>query len=266
MSWRSQCSSSFVERGDLQHRDRSNQRGTCTERNRAGYIGPGVATGYTRSMDNQFWIERWSRREIGFHQRDTNRYLQRYWPELHVPEGALVFVPLCGKSLDMLWLSEAGHRVIGIEIAREAVREFFAEWGVEPGVVQSGPFERWRAGNIELLCGDFFDLTRADLADVGGVFDRAALIALPAEVRKKYAATLRDLLPQSASTLLITADYPQHEMSGPPFAVGDAEVRSLFAGGDIRLLAEIDVTGSADNARFRQRGVSRLVERVYRIG
>jgi thiopurine S-methyltransferase len=162
-------------------------------------------------------------------------------------------------------LREEGHPVIGVEISSEAVREFFAEWGADAQIIQSGHFERWRAENIELLCGDFFDLTPADLANIGAVFDRAALIALPAELRDKYVAKMRDCLPPETPMLLITVDYAQHEMSGPPFSVGDEGVRSLFASREIELLAEFDVTNAVDNARFRQRGVSRLMERVYRI-
>jgi thiopurine S-methyltransferase len=216
-------------------------------------------------MDNHFWIERWSKREIGFHQRSINAYLQQYWSSLGLTSGTRVFVPLCGKSLDMHWLREQGHPVIGVEVAREAVADFFNEWGVQPEVTRTGPFERWRARQIELWCGDFFDLSAADLADVGAVFDRAALIALPAAVRETYAKRMREILPARAQILLVTADYAQHEMSGPPFAVSDAEVRTLFAGQAIRLLAETDILQHPDNERFRQRGLTRLVERVYRI-
>lgn len=216
-------------------------------------------------MDTQFWIERWSRREIGFHQRDINSNLQRYWAQLHVPKGAAVFVPLCGKSLDMRWLMEQGHPVVGVELAREAIREFFADWGVEPQVVREGPFERWRADGIELLGGDFFALTRSDLANVRAVFDRAALIALSREMRQEYVAKLREILPGNTQSLLITVDYPQHEMSGPPFAVTDDEVHALFSDRKIHLLSEVDVLGSDENVKFRERGLSHLIERVYRI-
>ncbi|HMN44553.1 MAG TPA: thiopurine S-methyltransferase [Povalibacter sp.] len=216
-------------------------------------------------MTPQFWLDRWSSNEIGFHQRSVNEYLQRYWPQLNVPPGTTVFVPLCGKSLDMHWLRERGHRVIGVELAHQAVADFFSEWGVTPEVGQAGPFERWRAQDIELLCGDFFDLTAADLAGVRAVFDRAALIALPPDLREAYAAKLHDVLPPGTPTLLVTADYPQQEMSGPPFAVSDAEVRKLFGAGRVQPLAERDILQRPENERFRQRGLTRLIERVYRI-
>lgn len=216
-------------------------------------------------MDNNFWIDRWSKREIGFHQRSINAYLQRHWPSLGLAPATRVLVPLCGKSLDMHWLHEQGHPVIGVEVAREAVADFFNEWGVKAQISHEGPFERWRAERIELLCGDFFALSSADVATVGAVFDRAALIALPGDLRQRYAVRMREILPARSSIFLITADYQQQEMSGPPFAVSDAEVRSLFSGLRIELLEEIDVTDLPDNRRFRERGVSRLIERVYRI-
>lgn len=216
-------------------------------------------------MDNSFWIDRWSKREIGFHQRRVNAYLQQHWPSLRLARNVPVFVPLCGKTLDMHWLHEQGHPVIGVEVAREAVVDFFSEWGVQPKVVHAGAFERWHARDIELWCGDFFDLSASDLAGVGAAFDRAALIALPLETRTAYARKLQEILPAASQILLVSADYPQHEMSGPPFAVSDAEVRSLFGGAEIGLLEEIDVTDLPDNRRFRERGLTRLVERVYRI-
>ncbi len=221
---------------------------------------------YTPTMDTQFWLDRWSNNEIGFHQRGVNEYLQQFWPRLDVPSDSTVFVPLCGKSLDMHWLRERGHRVIGIELAHQAVADFFSEWGVTPQITQTGLFERWRAQNIELLCGDFFDLTSDDVASVCAVFDRAALIALPPDLRESYATKLRDILPHGTPTLLITADYPQHEMSGPPFSVSDNEVRKLFGDDRVRLLAETDILPRPENERFRQRGLTRLVERAYRIG
>jgi len=216
-------------------------------------------------METSFWLERWSKHEIGFHQRRVNAYLQRFWPQLALKNDTSVFVPLCGKTLDMHWLRERGHRVLGVEIARNAVREFFTEWQVEPQVQRSGAFERWSAAGITLLCGDFFALTAGDLVDVAAVFDRASLIALPESMRPRYAQKMLEILPPSAPTMLITVDYAQHEMPGPPFAVGDDEIHCLYGTSRIDVLGEFDVTDAPDNARFRQRGLSKLVERVYRI-
>jgi thiopurine S-methyltransferase len=216
-------------------------------------------------MDTQFWLERWARHEIGFHQSAVNEYLVRFWPMLSLPDDAPTFVPLCGKTLDMRWLLERGHSVLGIEIARNACREFFEEWGVEPNVTSSGAFECWQARKITILCGDFFDLSRTDVANVAGVFDRAALIALPRATRTAYANKLREVLPSGARILLVAPDYDQEQMQGPPFAVSAQEIRELFSECGIEELASVDVTSAPANARFRQRGLTKLVERVFRI-
>ncbi len=216
-------------------------------------------------MDNDFWIERWAKHEIGFHQQQVNAYLRNCWPQLGVPREATTFVPLCGKTLDMRWLREHGHPVLGVEIARTACAAFFAEWNVEPQVIRQGAFERWSAQGITVLCGDFFTLQPHDVASVLAVFDRAALIALPEAMRRAYVAKLREILPAGTVMLLVTPEYDQQQMKGPPFAVGTREVRELFAGWQVQEIAAVDVTHSPDNARFLQRGVSSLVERVYRI-
>ncbi|MGP0170933.1 thiopurine S-methyltransferase [Pseudomonas sp. NCHU5208] len=181
-------------------------------------------------MHEAFWQERWARDQIGFHQAQVNPYLQRHWPNLGVKCSAKVLVPLCGKSLDLAWLAGQGHAVLGVELAQKAVREFFAEHGLQPQVEVHGAFERYRAADIELWCGDFFALSAADVADCQAFYDRAALIALPTAMRERYAAHLRAILPEGCQGLLVTLDYEQSRMDGPPFSVGDAEVREHFAG------------------------------------
>jgi thiopurine S-methyltransferase len=216
-------------------------------------------------MDSNFWLERWAKHEIGFHQARTNDYLVEYWPRLGIPDDATVFVPLCGKTLDMRWLRERGHRVLGVELARTACEEFFAEWGVVPDVTRSGKFDRFEARGITLLCGDFLDLTSEDVREVRATFDRAALIALPPPLRRAYVQRLREILPPQTTILLIAPEYDQRQMNGPPFAVGLEEIHALFSGMRIETLASVDVTDSPDGARFRQRGLTRLVERAVRI-
>lgn len=179
-------------------------------------------------MQHDFWHEKWRKREIGFHEGRPNALLERYWAGLGVPAGGRVLVPLCGKAVDLFWLAAQGHRVTGIELSEQAVREFFAEQGLEPEEDLLGPYRRLRAAGIELLCGDFFRLPELALDDVAAVYDRAALIALPPPLRERYARTLQEALPQRLSMLLITYVYPQEEMDGPPFAVTAAEVERLY--------------------------------------
>ncbi len=213
-------------------------------------------------MNKEFWLERWERSEIGFHQGEINPYLLRFWSELKIASGGEVFVPLCGKSLDLLWLRQQGHQVLGVELSPIAVRDFFVENGMALAHSRSGQFDCCEADGIRILCGDFFDLRKEDMAKVGAVYDRASLIALPPEMRARYARHLVDILPSATQILLVTVDYPQAEMLGPPFAVSVSEVEALYGKyAEIRLLAQEDVL--AQNPRFRQRGVSRMQENIF---
>ncbi|MDP3844909.1 MAG: thiopurine S-methyltransferase [Pseudomonas sp.] len=216
-------------------------------------------------MHQDFWQQRWARNEIGFHLSEVNPYLQRFWPALNVAPGTQVLVPLCGKSLDMLWLAEQGYRVLGVELAQAAVEAFFSEQDLAAEIDQVGEFRRYRSGAIEVLCGDFFSLTAADLLECRALYDRAALIALPAPLRERYAAHLASILPSGCGGLLVVLDYPQEQMPGPPFAVGEVEVQRLLAAPQwsVQVLEARDVLG--ENWRFLQRGLSQLSERVYRL-
>ncbi|MBS7661162.1 thiopurine S-methyltransferase [Pseudomonas lalucatii] len=215
-------------------------------------------------MEAAFWQARWAQGQIGFHQDEVNPYLRRYWPELALRGAGRVLVPLCGKSLDLLWLAAQGHRVLGVELAQKAVEDFFAEQRLQPQVSQLGPFRVYAAGAVELWCGDFFHLRAEHLLECTAVYDRAALIALPPSMRQRYAAHLGTILAPGSRGLLVSLDYAQEQMDGPPFAVSDAEVQGLFAAGwRLELLEAGDVL--AENDRFRQRGLQWLDERVYRL-
>ncbi|TNC96336.1 MAG: thiopurine S-methyltransferase [Gallionellaceae bacterium] len=213
-------------------------------------------------MKKEFWLERWERAEIGFHQNEINPYLLRFGQKLSVSPGGEVFVPLCGKSLDMVWLRQQGGTVLGVELSAIAVQDFFKENGQSPTHSDSGKFECCEADGIRILCGDFFDLGKEDVANVSAVYDRASLVALPPEMRERYARHLAEILPPATKILLVTFDYPQAEMQGPPFAVSVNEVEALYGKyAEIRLLAQEDVL--AQNPRFRERGMSRMQENVF---
>jgi thiopurine S-methyltransferase len=213
-------------------------------------------------MKKEFWLERWERAEIGFHQGEVNPYLLKHWHALHAAQGGEVFVPLCGKSLDMVWLRELGHTVLGVELSAIAVQDFFKENGLTPAHSNITKFERCEADDIRILCGDFFDLSKEDMAQVRAVYDRASLVALPPEMRERYARHLVDILPAGSQVLLVTFDYPQEEMPGPPFAVSEAEVRALYDRyADIRLLEQADILER--EPRFKARGVTRMQESIF---
>ncbi|WP_434601398.1 thiopurine S-methyltransferase [Pseudomonas sp. Z4-7] len=214
-------------------------------------------------MDPEFWHKRWSTNQIGFHLPEVNPYLQRFWPQLGLPEETRVLVPLCGKTLDLLWLAQQGFSVLGVELSEKAVTDFFQEHQLEPNVSEEGAFKVFRSGAIEIRCGDVFALTSLDVADCATLYDRAALIALPAPMRERYAAHLQNIMPDCVG-LLITLDYNQDEMPGPPFSVEHEEVQRLLGRAwQLQVLQEQDVLG--ESRKFLQAGVKRLNERVYLV-
>ncbi len=212
-------------------------------------------------MDTDFWLQRWQDNLTGFHQQEINPGLDAFWSQLQLTPGEQVFVPLCGKSLDMLWLRKQ-HAVLGVELSPIAVEAFFAENGLEPEHSRQGSFAVCKTDRLTLLCGDFFDLQPEQLRRVRAVYDRASLIALPEDVRAHFVRRLTDLLPPAVSMLLVTLDYDQAQMGGPPFSVEEREVRDLFGPRwSIQLLSQEDVL--ATEPRFRERGLSYMVEKIY---
>jgi thiopurine S-methyltransferase len=213
-------------------------------------------------MDAEFWHDRWERNQIAFHQHHINVHLERYWPRLGLGGQGKVFVPLCGKSLDMLWLAGEGHQVLGVEISPLAVQSFFRENGLEPQVRQGLPFDEWSQGPLHILCGDFFHLRPEHLRGVGAVYDRASLIALPPEMRPDYAEHLVQILPREVRVLLVTMEYPEHEMAGPPFSVREEETRTLFSEWfSVERVAEADIL--PDSPGFRAKGLTSLYEKIW---
>lgn len=210
-------------------------------------------------MNKEYWLERWERNDTGFHQTGINPYLREFWHTLQLNRDSTVFVPLCGKSRDMLWLRQQGHTIRGAELSATAAQAFFSENDLTPQNHAHGRFMHWEANGLAIMCGDFFDLSAEDMHNVGAVYDRAALVALPPDLRQRYADHLRHILPAGVQVLLITLDYPQHEMTGPPFAVSLHEVTALFqAHAKITLLSQHNVL--AQNPRFQERGLNRLEE------
>lgn len=213
-------------------------------------------------MKKDFWLERWERQEIGFHQGEVNPYLMKYWPRANPSHSGKVFAPLCGKSQDLIWLRNDGQQVLGVELSPIAVESFFVENGYSPVTTNISNFQQCEADGLKLLCGDFFDLTADILKDTVAVFDRASLVALPPEMRTRYAKHLADILPPLSRILLITFEYDQMLMPGPPFAVTKEEVFALYgAYAEIELLESRSVL--EENPQFKKRGLTMLHENIF---
>jgi thiopurine S-methyltransferase len=194
-------------------------------------------------VDAPFWHDRWQRNQIGFHEPQANPLLVAHFDSLSLPAGSRIFVPLCGKTLDIHWLLSRGYRVAGAELSELAVQQLFADLGLMPHAAALGKVTRYSAPGIDIFQGDIFDLSRRDLREVDAVYDRAALIALPEQLRTRYARHLAQITNRTMQ-LLICVHYEQRLIAGPPFSVDGAEVARLYQGTyDITALGRADVLG-----------------------
>lgn len=194
----------------------------------------------------------------------VDRHLRELWPQLGLPSDGRVLVPLCGKSLDLLWLRDRGHPVAGVELSAVALESFLRENGIAARRRALENFDLYEAAGLELYRGDFFALTPALLGSVRAVYDRAALIAWKPELRPAYVAHLAALTGPGTQTLLVAMEYPQEQMAGPPFSVSADDVERLYAGThDIQTLSKHDVL--ANEPRLRARGLTQLHEVCYRL-
>jgi thiopurine S-methyltransferase len=213
-------------------------------------------------MQHDFWHERWRNGQIGFHTPDAHWALTRHWPTLTALVNESVFVPLCGKSLDMRWLRERGHPVTGVELNALAVQDFYLEWNRQPTPVTSPkhPLAGHKADGITVWHGDFMLFEPEAQSKL--FYDRAALIALPPDMRVNYIAQLRRCLADGAQGLLVTLEYDQNQKNGPPFSVTFDEINS-FNGFKAEPLERQDAL--SENPKFQQAGLSSLQETVYRM-
>jgi thiopurine S-methyltransferase len=215
-------------------------------------------------ITNQHWLERWQQNRIGFHESAANRYLQLYLAQFSLAPGATLFLPLCGKAHDIAWLAQQGFEVIGIELSALAIEAFFEEHSLPYQTFESDRFTLRKAGNISIYQGDFFDLRGEDIGECALVYDRAALIAIDGSQRSDYCEQLMSIIPASSNMLLITLEYNQSDMEGPPYAVSSDEVAQFYAGAfSIELLERRDVLD--ERPRWRQQGLKALSESVFRL-
>lgn len=208
-------------------------------------------------MDAEFWRVRWREGRIGFHQDEVHPLLERFGHRF--PPGGRILVPLAGKSLDMRHLAREGHEVIGVEWVEEAARAFFREAGTSPTEETVAGHVHLRTPKIELVVGDFLDTTPRQIGQVDGVYDRASFIALPPELRARYAAHLASLLSRDTGVLMVTVSYQPGVISGPPFSVRPTEIEAVF-GGPFEVFHLETIDALDDNPHLRDRGLTRLVE------
>lgn len=178
-------------------------------------------------MDGSFWHSKWERNDIGFHESQANPLLTKHFKALSLVRGSRVFLPLCGKTLDIHWMLAAGYRVAGAELSSIAIDQLFVDLGMTPTIEKVGELHRYSARDIDIFVGDIFQLTGDVLGAVDAVYDRAALVALPADVRNRYCGHLIEMT-GTAPQLLICYQYDQSLQEGPPFSISDAEVYQKY--------------------------------------
>jgi thiopurine S-methyltransferase len=194
-------------------------------------------------MEANFWLKKWDAQDIAFHQAEANPLLAKHFNALSLRQGSRVFVPLCGKTLDIAWLLATGYSVVGAELSETAIVELFDELGVKPDVVEVGNLKHYAAENIDMFVGDIFELSSATLGAVDAIYDRAALVALPDDMRRQYANHLIQLT-TSAPQFVICFEYDQNLMAGPPFSVDANEIAQLYSAAyHLSVIESVEVAG-----------------------
>ena len=178
-------------------------------------------------MEASFWHQKWEQGDIGFHESEANPFLIEHFEALNLAKDNRIFLPLCGKTRDAAWLLACGYRIVGAELSELAINELFKELGLEPKISKVGQLARYRAEDIDILAGDIFAVSAEYLGPISAIYDRAALVALPACIRKHYTSHLMNIT-GTAPQLLITYEYDQLLMDGPPFSVNQDEVKQYY--------------------------------------
>lgn len=194
-------------------------------------------------MDPDFWLRKWQAKDIAFHQAKANPLMVKYLKMLPLNQGSRVFLPLCGKTLDIAWLLANGYRVAGAELSEIAIEELFLELGMKPVVTEAGKLKHYTGTSIDVFVGDIFDLSATILGPVDAVYDRAALVALPEVMRRQYTSHLMRIT-HKAPQLVICFEYDQKLMAGPPFSIDADEINRHYCGTyNLSCIESTDVAG-----------------------
>ncbi|MBX9916612.1 MAG: thiopurine S-methyltransferase [Nitrosomonas sp.] len=178
-------------------------------------------------MEASYWHQKWEQKDIGFHESEVNPLLIKHFAELNLPKGSRIFLPLCGKTHDAAWLLACGYQVAGAELSGLAINELFKELGLEPEISKVGQLVHYQSENIDIVAGDIFAVSAEYLGPISAIYDRAALVALPASLRKHYTSHLMNIT-GAVPQLLITYEYDQSLMDGPPFSVSADELKRHY--------------------------------------
>lgn len=215
-------------------------------------------------MEHAFWHDKWSRKEIGFHLSEAHPWLVRYVEDFPLSSDDVVFVPLCGKTLDIGFFLSQNVKVIANELSETAVAELFDDLDLTPAIESWGEGGKvYRSDNLIVYVGDFFQLSESELVDVTVVYDRAAIVALPLEMRGSYGKKISEVCGQ-AKQIVMTLEYDQSVMSGPPFSVTRDEINSHYSHAyNIKEVIRKNII--EQEPRFKQKGLSAFYQALYEL-
>src|SRR5436309_2625331 len=177
-------------------------------------------------MQPEFWYRSWQEEgsKTSFHRKDIHPYLQRH-ARADVLQGKRVLVPLCGKTNDLMWFRAHADHVTGVELVEKPVLQFFDEQNLTATKRTSWCY---KAECLTILNRDIFDLLPEDVGPIDFVYDRAALVAFPLEMRQRYMRHIDRLIPAGAQILVITLEYAPL-LPEPPFSITPAEIKEYYA-------------------------------------
>lgn len=203
------------------------------------------------------WLDRWATGRVGWHEEDGNAGLQSHWPGN--TDAKRVLVPLCGKSHDLIWLARRGHEVVGVELAERAIHEFFADNDLAYRVESGELLDCYTTDDlpVSIYCGDYFSF---DAAPFDALYDRGALVALPESLRPGYVEHTKRLLRPDAIRLLVTLEYDQSVVQGPPFSLLPSEIGAYWD--DLVRVEEVDDLETCP-PKFRAAGLTEIKEVIW---
>lgn len=194
-------------------------------------------------MNPDYWHKSWQENKTAWYQKKANPFLVRYFQELSLPKNSRIFVPLCGNSIDIVWLLSQGYKVVGIDLSEIAIRQLFQELSVEAKASPIAKLTHYAATDIDIFVGNIFDLSKDLIGTVDAIYDRAALVALPEDMRREYRAHLLEITAR-APQLLLTFSYDQNLMDGPPFSIDKEKVHQHYQENyNLKFLESADVRG-----------------------
>ncbi|XP_078395399.1 putative thiopurine S-methyltransferase isoform X2 [Cetorhinus maximus] len=216
----------------------------------------------------EYWITCWEKQQIGFHLNIVHEMLKKHLDVLlNGRKQIRIFFPLCGKAVDMKWLADQGHTVVGVELSEIAVKQFFTEQNLPyiqepvPGMPGVDVFKT-PEGQISLFRCNIFDLSSLIAGPFDGIWDRGSLQPLNSSDRQRYSKLMITLMAKGCRYLLDTLVCTRSDFDGLPPKISESETRDLFGHA-----CNIQLLDSSSTLTGKQKlwGLESFIEEVHLI-